>query len=38
VVEDNFNKRPGEGSLTPLRDSPIYEAFFGYVDEALKAK
>jgi len=38
MVEDDFNKRPGQGSLTPLRDSPLYEVFFGYVDEALKSK
>lgn len=38
MVEDDFNKRPGQGSLTPLRDSPLYEVFFGYIDEALKAK
>jgi hypothetical protein len=38
VVEDDFNKRPGEGSLLPLHGSSVYEVFFGYVDEALKAK
>jgi hypothetical protein len=38
LIEEDFNKRPGEGSLKPLRGSPIYEAFFAYVDEALKAK
>ena len=38
MIEDDFNKRPGQGSLTPMRDSSIYEVFFGYVDEALKAK
>lgn len=38
LIEDDFNKRPGQGSLTPLRDSPMYEVFFGYVDEALKVK
>jgi hypothetical protein len=37
-VEDDFNKRPGQGAPTPLRDSPIYEVFFHYVDEALAAK
>lgn len=36
LVEDDFNKRPGQGALTPLRGSPVYEAFFSYVDEALK--
>lgn len=38
LIEDDFNKRPGQGSLTPMRDSSIYEVFFGYVDEILKAK
>lgn len=38
LIEDDFNKRPGEGALTPMRDSSIYEVFFGYVDEILKAK
>jgi len=38
LIEDDFNKRPGEGALTPLRESSIYEVFFGYVDEILKAK
>ncbi|MFT3781258.1 MAG: hypothetical protein QM790_04515 [Nibricoccus sp.] len=37
MVEDDFNKRPGQGSVVPLRDSPLYEVFFGYVDEMLKA-
>lgn len=38
MVEDDFNKRPGQGSVTPLRDSPLYEVFFGYVDEAMKPR
>jgi hypothetical protein len=38
LIEDDFNKRPGQGELTPLRDAPIYEAFFHYFDEALAAK
>jgi hypothetical protein len=38
MVEDDFNKRPGQGTLLPLRDSPLYEVFFSYVDEALKAQ
>jgi hypothetical protein len=38
MVEDDFNKRPGQGSVMPLRDSPLYEVFFSRVDEALKAK
>ena len=38
MIEDNFNKRPGQGALTPLRSSPMYEVFFTYVDEALMAK
>jgi hypothetical protein len=38
MVEDDFNKRPGQGELTPLRDAPIYEVFFHYVDEELGVK
>ena len=38
MVEDDFNKRPGQGELTPLRDAPIYEVFFSYVDGELSAK
>ena len=38
MVEDDFNKRPGQGALTPLRDAPVYEVFFSYIDEVLKAK
>lgn len=40
MVEDDFNKRPGQGQITPLRvaDTSLYEVFFAYVDEALKAK
>jgi len=38
LIEDDFNKRPGQGELTPLRDPAVYEAFFQYVDEALAAK
>lgn len=38
MVEDDFNKRPGQGSLTPLRGSAIYDTYFSYVDEALTAK
>jgi hypothetical protein len=38
MVEDDFNKRPGLGELTPLRDAPIYEVFFSYVDGELGVK
>jgi hypothetical protein len=38
MVEDDFNKRPGQGEVTPLRDAPIYEVFFQYVDGVLAAK
>lgn len=38
MVEDDFNKRPGQGALNPLRDSPLYEVYFRYIDEALAAK
>lgn len=37
MVEDDFNKRPGQGSIRPLRDTSLYDVFFGYVDELLKA-
>lgn len=38
MVEDDFNKRPGQGAVTPLRDSPLYEVFFSHVEAALAAK
>ena len=38
MVEDDFNKRPGQGALNPLRDSSLYEVYFRYIDEALAAK
>ncbi len=38
LVEDDFNKRPGQGSLMPLRDSSLYEVYFRYIDEVLAAK
>lgn len=37
TVEDDFNKRPGQAMVTPLHESSLYEVFFSYVDEALKA-
>jgi len=38
MVEDDFNKRPGQGTVSPLRDSPLYEVFFSHIDAALKTK
>ena len=38
MVEDDFNKRPGQGEVTPLHDSSIYEVYFRYIDEVLAAK
>ena len=38
LVEDDFNKRPGQGQLTPLRDTPIYEAYFQHIDQVLALK
>jgi hypothetical protein len=38
LVETDFNKRPGQGDLTPLRDPPICDAYFHYIDEILAAK
>lgn len=35
IVEDDFNKGAGQGTETPLRDHPLYEAFFGRVSQAL---
>jgi hypothetical protein len=38
LIEEDFNKRPGQGPLTPMRDSPLYEVFFSYLDQCLAAK
>lgn len=38
LIEEDFNKRPGQGPLTPVRDSPLYEVFFNYLNQALAAR
>lgn len=35
LVEDDFNKRPGQGQITPLRSSSLYEVFFRYLDQEI---
>ena len=35
ITEDDFNKRSSLGTSTPLHDTPLYEIFFGYLQEAL---
>lgn len=35
VIEDDFEKRTGRATGTPLRDSPLYEAFFDAVSRTL---
>jgi len=35
IREDEFSKREGMGTSTPMQDTPLYEVFFRYLDEAL---
>jgi hypothetical protein len=35
IREDEFSKREGMGTSTPMHDTPLYEVFFRYLDEAL---
>lgn len=35
ILEDEFNKRDGMGTSTPMQDSPMYDVFFRHLDEAL---
>lgn len=35
ILEDEFNKRDGMGTSTPMPDSPLYDVFFRHLDEAL---
>lgn len=37
MIEDDHNKTPGQGTITPLRESPHYDVYFRYIDEALAA-
>lgn len=38
LIEEDFSKHPGQGTLTPMRDTPLYEVFFNYLDQALAAR
>lgn len=35
ILEDNFGKRDGMGTSTPMPDTPLYDVFFRHLDEAL---
>ena len=35
IREDEFSKREGMGTSTPMDDTPLYEVFFRYVDQQL---
>jgi hypothetical protein len=35
IREDEFSKREGMGTSTPMQDTPLYEVFFRHLDEAL---
>lgn len=35
IREDSFSKREGMGTSMPMQDTPLYEVFFRYLDEAL---
>ena len=37
IREDEFSKREGMGTSTPMQDTPLYEVFFRHLDEALTA-
>lgn len=37
VVEDDFSKRPGLGTSSPLRDTGIYDVYFQQIEAALAA-
>ena len=37
VIEDDFNKGAGHGTESPLRDTPLYEVLFRYIEKALAA-
>lgn len=38
AVEDNSDTHLGQGIESPLRDTPLYEAYFHAIDEQLAAK
>ena len=35
IREDSFSKREGMGTSMPMQDTPLYDVFFRYLDEAL---
>jgi hypothetical protein len=35
IREDEFSRREGMGTSTPMMDTPMYEVFFRYLDEQL---
>jgi len=35
ILENDFNKRDGTGTSTPMPDSPLYDVFFRHLDAAL---
>ncbi|ATC62492.1 hypothetical protein CMV30_00040 [Nibricoccus aquaticus] len=35
ILENEFSKRDGSGTSTPMPDSPLYEVFFRHLDAAL---
>ena len=37
IIESNYNKGPGLGTETALKDTPLYEVFFRQVGQALGA-
>jgi hypothetical protein len=37
IYEDDFSKRAGMGTTQALKDSPLYEVFFRYLEQSLTA-
>jgi hypothetical protein len=35
IIEDDFNKRAGLGTTTPLRDTPLYQVYFRHIEEGV---
>jgi hypothetical protein len=35
IREDDFTKRPGAGSSTPMRDTLLYDSFFRHIEDGL---
>jgi hypothetical protein len=36
ITEDDFSKRPGMGTSSPMRDSALYEVYFRHIEQALE--